>query len=372
VSTVPPFSVDRPPQRILVVRLGAVGDLVRTLPAVRQMRRAWPEARIGWLVEAHLASFLAGHPDVDEWLTLDRRTFLARARRFDPRALGVVLNARRRMHEFGPELTLDFQGSLKSGLASWLSGARVRMSFERRHVREWSHLFATHRVPLDDAERHRVRRALALARAAGAGDGEPVVDLALTEIERARARERAAHWKDSAALVALAPFTSRLQAWKRYPLERWSEIARALASRGMAVLVIAGPGEEREAHALAAASGEGVSVCEGIGLRDLAALLEQCTLLIGGDTGPMHMAWALGTRVVALFGPTDPGLNSPVGNGHAWLAPEVRTRRDAPDKFPGITPELVVERALAVLQAGDRSRASAQALPREREPSEPS
>jgi heptosyltransferase-1 len=204
------------------------------------------------------------------------------------------------MRAFGPELALDFQGSLKSGLASWLSGARVRMSFERRHVREWSHLFATHRVSLDAADRHRVRRALALARAAGAGEGEPVVDLALTEEERARARERASRWRGSgASLVALAPFTSRLQAWKRYPLERWSEIARALATRGMTVIVIAGPGEEREGHALAAASGPGVSVCEGLGLRDLTTLLGAARSSSAVTRGPMHMAWAVGTRVVA-------------------------------------------------------------------------
>ncbi len=356
MSTIPPFSVDHPPRRILIVRLGAVGDLVRTLAAVHLMRRAWPAARIGWVVEAHLASFLAGHPDVDQWITLDRRAFLARARRFDPRALGVVLDVRARMRDFDPELALDFQGSFKSGLASWLSGARVRMSFERRFVREWSHLFATHRVPIDPADRHRVRRALALARAAGAGAGEPAVDLALTDEEHARGRELASSWSASGPLVALAPFTSRLQAWKRYPLERWREIARSLAGRGMSVLIIAGPGEEQAAHALAAQSGPGVHVCEGIGLRALAALLGECALLIGGDTGPMHMAWAVGTPVLALFGPTDPVLNAPVGVGHDWLAPAERTRRDAPDKFPGITPDLVVERALAVLE-GLRQRA---------------
>ncbi len=335
------------------MRLGAVGDLVRTLPAVSLMRSTWPGARIGWVIEQHLASFLAGHPHVDRWITLDRRAFLQRIGRGDPRAVGVVLDLRKRLREFSPDLALDFQGSFKSGLACWLSGARVRVSFEGRHVREWSHLFSNHRVPLEPVDRNRVRRAVALARAAGAGAGMPDVHLALTAEERARGLEIWERLGGDDSTLALAPFSSRLQAWKRYPIERWREIARLLRKHGHLVLLVAGPGEEREAHALARECGEGVRVCEGLSLRELLAVLERCALLVGGDTGPMHMAWGVGTKVVAIYGPTDPELNAPMGTGHACLAPSTRTRRDAADKFPGISPQVVVERALALLARPD-------------------
>jgi lipopolysaccharide heptosyltransferase I len=354
-----------------MVRLGAVGDLVRTLPALHLLRQSWPETRIAWVVEEHLAPLLAGHPQIDAVFTIDRHGFLEEARRWSPKALGRIARLRGELRAFEPELAIDFQGCLKSGLASWLSGARVRLCFEREEVRERSHLFSNVRVPLPDRDRHRVRRALALARASGAGSASdeaaediPRVDLAFSVAERRRGRELQDRFGGVGRTVAIAPFTSRRQHWKRYPADRWRKVASDLAARDYSVLLIAGPGEEQEAHQLARDCGPGVGVCEGLELRELAAVLAGCDLLIGGDTGPMHMAWAVGTKVVAVYGPTLPALNSPVGEGHAWLAPDQRTDRDAADKFPGITPESIVESSLGVLEGrGVRLRTEGSAVP---------
>ena len=340
-----------------MVRLGAVGDLIRTLPALHLMRDCWPQTRIGWVVEEHLSPLLADHPQLDEVFTIDRHGFLEEARRWSPKAIGRIARLRRELRDFRPTLAIDFQGCLKSGLASKLSGAKVRLSFERQHVRERSHLFANFKVPLRSESRHRVRRALALARAAGADDGHadrvPRVELAFTHEERRRGHELRLSAAGPGRTVAIAPFTSRRQHWKRYPVLRWREIAAALALRGYGVVLIAGPGEEGEAREIARASGKGVGVCEQVTLRELGAMLADCDLFIGGDTGPMHMAWAVGTKVVAVYGPTLPELNSPLGEGHAWLAPEHQTNRDAEDKFPGITPERVLACALDVLGEGE-------------------
>lgn len=344
-----PYALDPPPARILVVRLGAVGDLVRTLPAVHRLRATWPEARIAWAVERHAAPLLEGHPVVDEWIVLDRDRVKADARRLRPAALRRVLDFAAELRAFAPDVAIDFQGCFKSGLAAALSRAPLRVSFEGRHVREWSHLFANLRVPLAPGDEHRVRRALALVGALGAGVGPTVVDLALREEERQRVAARFEQAAQGRRAVAIAPFSSDRQAWKRYPAERWTEIARGLAQEDLAVLVLAGPGEEHEARALASAAGAGVAVVEGFELRELAALLERCSLLIGGDTGPMHIAWGVGTPVVALYGPTDPALNAPFGEGHVSLHPERRTRRSDEDRFPGIGAALVLARARRLL-----------------------
>lgn len=353
----PPFDREHPPRSILVVRLGAVGDVVRTLPAVRLLRRTWPAARIAWAVESGPAPLVAGHPDVDEALVLERRRLIREARGLRPAALTTARAYARTVRAVGAELALDFQSSAKSGLVAWLSRARVRVGFDRGFDREASHLFATHRVRLDQARVHRVERAVALARAAGADDGPRETDLALTAAERAAGRaavralaesRRAPSPADAArgAAIALAPFSSARQPWKRYPLERWADVARGLSTAGHAILVLAGPGEQDDARRLCAAAGPGAHVADPGGLRALAAFVAACDLFVGGDTGPMHIAWATGVPVVAVYGPTDPVLNAPFGAGHCILAPERPTRRDDADRFPHLSPARIVSCAL--------------------------
>ncbi|RMF72842.1 MAG: lipopolysaccharide heptosyltransferase family protein [Acidobacteria bacterium] len=359
-STPPP---ERDPRRILVVRLGAVGDIVRTLPAVRRIRRRWPGARIAWAVERGPHALIEGHPDLDRLIVLDRRALAAAARRLSPAALTVVRAFRGALRDFAPDVALDFQASFKSGLVAWLSGAPSRWGFAAPHAREGSHLFANRRVPLPEPRIHRVERALALAAAAGAANGPVEADLALREDERAAGAVHVRELAGARPAVAVAPLTSRRQAWKRYPLERWAEVCRGLAAAGCRPLAVGGPGEEPEIDALVRASGGAARPLGAIGLRELAAALAACKLLVAGDTGPMHLAWAVGTPVVAVYGPTDPVLNAPWGDGHVVLAPPRRTARHEADRFPGITPERIVEAAcerlgLAVPRDGNARRRS--------------
>ena len=353
-----PHLLAKPPQRILVIRLGAVGDLVRTLPAVDRLRQTWPEARIAWAVEKHTAPLILGHPVVDEWIILDRDKVKEDARGMRPAAMGRIMEFARAMREFRPDVAIDFQGCFKSGLAAALSRAPVRVGFRKEHVRESSHLFYNRRVSLEQRDEHRVLRALALVRAIGAEGSPARVDLALRPSEREQVGRTFEQLTGGRQTVALAPFSSHRQAWKRYPEERWSEIARELSGEGYCVLILAGPGEEAEARAIAEKGGPLVRVAEGVELRQLAALLERCSLLIGGDTGPMHIAWGVGTPVIALYGPTDPVLNAPFGEGHVSLHPDMRTGRSDEDRFPGITSSLVVSRARTLLDRYPREAVS--------------
>lgn len=343
MTTTPGADPAAPPARVLIVRLGAVGDVVRTLPAVRLLRRAWPQARFAWAVEAGPAPLLTGHPDLDTVLVLDRRTlaspgawFLLKA----PAVLGRFLSS---LRGFRPDLSLDFQSSLKSALVARLSGAPRRLGFDRPFDREKSHLLATERVGLPAGPLSRVERAVRLARAAGAPEGPIQADLAQSAEELARARRRVLDLLPRGPRIALAPFSSPRQRWKRYPLEGWAEAARGLCAAGCGVLILAGPGEEAEARLLAARAGGGPLLLPPLGLRDLAALLGCVDLYLGGDTGPMHLAWAAGTPVVAVYGPTDPVVNAPWGEGHVALHPERVSRRRDAERFAGITPRLIVE-----------------------------
>ncbi len=350
---VPP-GLPRPPRRILVVRLGAIGDVVRTLPAVRLLRRTWPRARIGWLVEPAARPLVEGHPDVDRVIVFPRGRIARDLGRRDPAFLAPLREFLDRLGAERPDLSLDFQGSFKSGLLAWLAGAPARFAFDRAHAREGSHLFATHRVSLPPDRVHRVLRAAWLARAAGAREGPLAADLGLGPGELAAGREERDRLAAGAPLVVLAPFSSARQEWKRWPLERWTAVAALLARDGTRVVVAAGPGEEADARRLAAEAGEGVVFPGTWSLRHLAAVLAHADLFVGGDTGPMHLAWAAGCRVLAIYGPTDPALNAPFGPGHRVLAPPRPTKRWTSESFPGITPERVAGEARALLAAASR------------------
>lgn len=349
VANMTPFSRNNPPGAVLVVRLGAIGDIVRTLPAVRLIRRTWPAARIGWAVEGAGATLLRGQPDVDELIVLERGALVREVQRFRPGALARTRDFAAALRAFGADLALDFQSSFKSGLTAWLSRAAVRTGFDRGFDREGSHLFATQRVTLPEARIHRVDRAIALARAAGVDDGPHVADLGLSPEERAAGRARVAALAGPRRRIALAPFSSARQPWKRYPAERWAEVAQGLAAAGHAVVIVHGPAEDSDARRLADTAGAGVIPCGAPPLRELAAMIAACDLFVGGDTGPMHVAWSCGVPVVAVYGPTDPVLNAPFGTGHRVLAPPRPSRRHDPDPFPGITVELILSTALDLI-----------------------
>jgi lipopolysaccharide heptosyltransferase I len=345
----PPLPSDRPPRSLLVVRLGAIGDIVRTLPAVRLLRRTWPGTRIVWAVEEGGRPLLEPHPDVDRVVVFPRRS-IARGLR-PPAAAGLALAWRfaAALRAERPELGLDFQGSLKSGLILRLSGAPLRVGFEPGLVRERSHLFTNVRVPLEPARIHRVERAAALARAVGAEDRPLEIELGLADSELEAGRRRREQLAGTEPPAFVAPFSSRRQSWKRYPLERWRRIVEGLRGEGLGVVVVHGPGDEQtEAERLAAESG--AVPCGPASLRELAALLAAGRVMVAGDTGPMHLAWAVGLPVVALYGPTDPVLNAPFGTGHAVVAPERPAPRHAADPYAGVEPERVLAEVRRVLR----------------------
>lgn len=274
------------PRRLLVVRLSALGDVIHAIPAVAALRDHF---RIEWAVEApyrELVEIVAGVTAVS--VSLKRWSF------------AKIAEARRGVR--GHEVAVDFQGLIKSSLLARASGARLRYGFDARFIREKPAAWFVNRPVAVTAASHVVEWNLALANAVAAGEGFPFVPLEEASLQSAFRGFALGDGSGATGAVVLLPGAGRPE--KLWPVERFAELARGLGGRALAVW---GPGEEERAHAI------GCRVAPKTNLRELAAILASAAVVVGGDTGPLHLAAALGTPVVGLFGPTDPRRNGPYG-----------------------------------------------------------
>jgi ADP-heptose:LPS heptosyltransferase len=349
---------------ILVVRLGAMGDILRTLPAVRLVRAALPEAGIVWVCDAHWAPLLAGHPDLDGVVPLPRRRFetLLRSPLTWPRLAGEVGSWVRPLRGSRPALALDFHGNLRSGLLSVLSGARVRLGYAGHQQKEGNRWLTTHRVPAGRQRTPRMERNLDLVRALGLPD-RPLPDsglpLTIGRVRAARDLVRQVAGSDRPYAI-LGPGASLRQAYKKPPATLLAAAARALHEQEIVPLVVYGPGEEADALRVAEASRGRALPAPPTELSLLAALLRRARLFVGGDSGPLHLACGVGCPVVAIYGPTDPVVNAPWGVPSASVAPPDRTYTGVPrvdrrsQGFEGIAPDAVEAAVSEVLLASRR------------------
>jgi lipopolysaccharide heptosyltransferase I len=317
-------------RRILVVRLSAIGDVLHALPAVAALRRALPDAEIDWVVEDKAADLLRGRPDLDRVFVYERRLFRSGDGEGGRRggavrsAMGLVRALRRRRYH----VAIDLQGNLKSGVIARLSGAPVRWGFDRRSVREGNAWFTSRRIPPLPRRAHRVERNLALVSAVL---GRPA---AYAEAGIAPSAEAAARVEKALAerglpprgFALLHPGTSAFGAFKRWPTDSFARLARRIvAETGASVVVTQGPGEAALAEAaLARLTGPArarAGVLPAEDLRDLAEAIRRARVFVAADTGPLHVAAAVGTPLLGLFGPKDEAVYGPYGSRPSGGAP---------------------------------------------------
>ncbi|MCG6906944.1 MAG: lipopolysaccharide heptosyltransferase I [Desulfobacteraceae bacterium] len=308
--------------KLLIVKTSALGDVVHALPVLAYLKSTRPDVRIDWLVEEAFAPLIADHPLLNRVIVL--RTKNWRRSAFWPAAAGVwrVIRGLRRQ---GYDRVLDLQGNSKSGLFTRLAGSCQRYGFDRSGVREWPNLLATtHRVHLGDGVRHVSRRSLAVARAAVPGGSEERWAGPLSVSPAAVARVAA-----QLQGLGLAPPRERPlvvlhygTTWptKRWRLASWQALAVRLIRELNATLLLTWgtEGEKKAATAIAAAGRQALIWPRG-SLPDLAALLASVDLLVGCDTGPVHIAAALGTPTVSVYRATDARRNAPRGPQHRCL-----------------------------------------------------
>jgi lipopolysaccharide heptosyltransferase I len=300
-------------RRILIVRLSALGDVVHVLPLLDALRRARPDAHIGWLVEEASSSLLAGHPQIDRLWVAPRRLSERWLRRGRVGAVaGLWAPLLRELRAARYEVSIDAQCNFRSSLLARLSGAPRRVGFAPPFTKEQAHWLLTDRVSLPPRKQLKVERNLELLRPFGIDPRGARAQLAIPDAARGSARSIRMGLGGTSA-VALHPGVSGFGAFKRWAPESYAALARRLyAERGARCVVTWGPGERDLAQGIARdADGAAEVAPETTSILDLAALFEACDAVVGSDTGPVHLAAALGVPVVALYGPKDPAVYAP-------------------------------------------------------------
>lgn len=304
-------------ERILIVKLSAIGDIIHTLPAVAALRRAYPEAWLAWIVERAGASLLRGNPDLDELITVDTHAWRANWWM----GLRHIWYVTRHLRRASFDLCIDFQGLLKSALFAYVSGAPQRLGFPCQLCREpLSVVFTNLRGPLIDPTAHVVDQAVELLQALGVTTSERRFTIPLTDADEHFAERvwRELGLRSDVPVVVLYPGA----AWKT---KRWGELNFARLNDALIrrfqvrTLLTWGPGEEFLVQRVARATAYTPAIAPATTLLQLAALIARCRVFVGGDTGPLHLAAAVGTPTVALFGPSSPQRNGPYGPGHVVL-----------------------------------------------------
>jgi len=298
-----------------MIRLSAIGDVVRTLPALSSLRRQYPRSYIAWAVEDKSSGILEGHPHLDEIIKFERADFvrsLKNPARFH-HAISLLTRFFAQLRRRNYDMVLDFHGFLKSGLVAAFAGSPRKIGFEKEFVKECNHLFTNEKVGLPDPRLPRVTRNLEMIKPFVSGENltdKPA--LGLTEKHRDKARGFI-HEKfgDSHPLTVVHPGTSRNL--KKWPLQSFARLCDMLTeSLGGKVMLTWGPGELDDAENISSmAKSSPIVGMRTESLLELAALFEACDLTITVDSGPMHIGSAVGTPLVAIFGPTDLQVNAP-------------------------------------------------------------
>jgi heptosyltransferase I len=327
---------------VAIVKLSSIGDVVHALPVAAALKRHHPGTRVTWLAEAREATLLTGQPDVDEVVIVDTRGWRRGTKRA---ALHEITRVPHRLRAYAFDVVLDLQGLLKSAVLTALTRAPRRIGFAGGFRREWpSGLFTNEHVAPAATARHVVEQYLALLgplgitnpaiefRVPGDGGAEERIDAFLAN----------AGIKPGDRLVLMNPGAGRPE--KQWPVEHYREAARRLADdAGARIVVLWGPGEEQSAG-LIAASATGAMPAPPTTLPEMTALARRARLTIAGDTGPLHIAAAVGCPCLGLFGPTSGVRNGPYGPAH-------RVLESTDGRMASITPAAVASAAITLLEA---------------------
>ncbi len=287
-------------ERILVVLLGAIGDVARALPFLQRLRGGYPRARIVWAIEPAAEPLLAHHPALDEVVVFDR-----------PGGAPAFVRFLRRIRAVRADLTIDLQRHLKSGIVSRASGAPVRLGFHRRNSREGNWLFNTHHLDAMPHFSSKLQQFLAFADWLEIGPAPVSFGLQLTDDEEQHVANLLAdvHGPFVAAFVG-SSCESRL-----WFADRTAAVVEALAEQGLAIVLLGGGADVEFAAAVARGARAPVLNLAGqTTLRDLIGIFGRARAAFGPDSGPMHIAAAVGVPVVSLWGATSAARSAPWGS----------------------------------------------------------
>jgi lipopolysaccharide heptosyltransferase I len=313
-----------------MIRLSALGDVVRTLPSLAVLRKSFPSARIAWMVEEKSSEIISGQPELDEVIVFPRSAWTKSLISGQWWSLGQeLIGFIKDLHQKRFDLAVDFHGILKSGLVSWMTGAGVRVGFGRGSCKEGNYLFNNLCVTLPNKRISRFDRNLRLLQGVGLDTRDHGLRLHVSSGDRQYADSflKKHDLLGPSPLVAIHPGTSEKTRYKRWFPEEYARVADGLvAERGASIIVTWGPGERETAERVQSLMRSPCVVsCPTKSLKQLAGIYRHCHLYIGSDTGPMHIACLMGVPVVAIYGPTDPVVNAPYDG-----TPSAQVRGDVP------------------------------------------
>lgn len=336
--------------RILIIRLSAIGDVVRVLPALHCLRETYPNAQIDWVVEKKSAAILEGHPSIDQLLVFER----SKDFRSSFKAFRSTL---KQIRENRYDIVMDFHGLFKSGLMTAASRAPERYGFSRPRSQEGSYLFTNKKVKLGDEIQNRMHENLALCEplAKGIKSLDVLIHIPDDALDMADDfMEECFHGNKK--VVALHPPVERPE--KQWPLEHYSALADMLLSDGrFEVLLTWGPGQLEMVREVAAKTSRKLVIApETDSLKEYMALVQGSDLYFGGDTGPMHIASALDVPVIAVFGGTKPEQHATLRQPYRILCAQydLSDKVDVTDmseeaKMACITPEMAYDACVDLL-----------------------
>ncbi len=338
--------------RILIVRLSAIGDVIQGMPIACALRGRFPGAFLAWAVEERAGVLLRGHPALDELILLKRGWL---------KSPGYVRQLRRRLRALHFDIAIEAQGLTKAAVLAWISGARRRIGLGKPWGRELSPWLNTELVdtPVD----HVVDRNLMLLHPLGIESPEVRFEVPESPQDRSVAEDIVGRlgWERGFAILNMgAGWPSKL-----WPSERYAAVAADLGSRhGLPSLILwAGDAERAMGERVASLSAGHARLAPPTTLPELASLARRATLFVGSDTGPLHLAAAVGTSCVGLYGPWPAKRHGPYGPQNIALQAKffegsTRARRHAsPAYMEAITVEMVCEACRQILSRGGRNAA---------------
>lgn len=324
-------------QKILLIKLSALGDVVHTIPVLNKLRRRYPGAQLDWLMNPAIAELLRRHPAITDIVEFAREEWSA-PWRLAPYVSYAKLASRLRESRY--DLVVDMHGQLRTAILTLATGAPVRIGFDRPRARVWdastrqlpelarkhawqgaregSWLAYTHRIPVPTLDRHAVDRYLSIGPVLGLDENPADFSFPISPDADARVESlMRRHGIDGGATVTLAPGT--IWETKHWGSDNFAEVARHFLGKNFAVALIGSRRERAVCEQVARLAPGAVNLAGMTALGELAALIRRSAMVVTNDSGPMHLAVALDRPVVSIFGPTDPVWIGPYRRANAVL-----------------------------------------------------
>ncbi len=310
-------------EKILIIKPSSLGDIVLALPALSALRRNFPDAKISWLVRPEFAPLLENHPHLNEVIPFDRKLFGKAWYR--PKAFAALMSLIWRLRRSEFDVAFDFQGLFRTASLAWLTGCKRR--FGMANARELAHLFYTHKVEQNRDCIHLVDYYLKIIKTAGATDVDVRFELPVNPGDKSSANILlASHNVKRREYVVFVPGSA--QSDKCWPVEYFAALAKKISSRfDLPILAVGTKSESAIVEAIQNLTDVLIVNLAGqTSLSELVALLKTARLVVSNDTGPGHIAAALGRPLVLIFGRSNPARVAPYGRNNCVMAIEPNNR----------------------------------------------